>query len=107
MSSSKTQAPHSAPTKRRLVNINGTPLYINSSQSSDEIDLIVETANARIRELKSVIPDSHECLLFVILSLTSDLLSAEGRLEEIKGGTQEKVAKILEAMESFERRHLH
>lgn len=105
MSASHTQAPRSA-AKRRLVNINGTPLYINTSQSNEEIDKIVELANARIRELKSVIPDSNECLLFVILSLTSDLISAQEHLQAIQGGAQEKVSLILEAMENFERRHL-
>jgi len=105
MSSSQTSPPR-AVAKRRLVNINGTPLYINTSQSNDEIDKVVEHANARIRELKSVIPDSNECLLFVILSLASDLIEAKEHLQAIQGGAQEKVSMILEAMENFERRHL-
>ena len=105
MSTTQSPAPR-APTKRRLVNINGTPLYINTSQSHDEIDQVVEVANARIRELKSVIPDSNECLLFVILSLTSDLITAKERLEAIQGGAEQKVTMILEAMENFERQHL-
>lgn len=105
MSTTHSSTPRSA-SKRRLVNINGTPLYINTSQNNDEIDQIVELANARIRELKSLIPDSHECLLFVILSLTSDLIQAQEHLDAIQGGTQTKVSMILEAMENFERRHL-
>jgi cell division protein ZapA (FtsZ GTPase activity inhibitor) len=84
--------------------IAGAPLYVSTSHSDEELTHIAQLATDRVSALKEHIPDSHDCLLFALLSLSADLVEAQDRLKAIQTGTQASVSHLLEAIEGFERK---
>jgi hypothetical protein len=80
-------------------------MYVTTTSTQEELDSAVSIANERIDALTSVIADSHDRLLFALLSISADLVVAQHKLTTLREGTQEKVGHLLEAIEGFERRH--
>lgn len=95
----------SAHPQRRQIQLGGSVMYVTTTSTQEELDSAVSIAHERIEALSGVIADSHERLLFALLSLSADLLVTQNKLAALREGTQEKVGHLLEAIEGFERRH--
>ncbi len=94
----------SSPIKR--VKVAGRMISVRANSGEEHLNAVVQEINERVEQVSHVIPDSTESLLFVLLSVTDELLRTQERLLELQDGTQQRVGQILNALESFERRHL-
>lgn len=88
--------------KINKLNIGGRVISVRSESSDDHLAVVSEELNARIDAVQSVIPDSHEALLFVALALTDELINTQNRLDEIQGATERKVHTLLNLLEDFQ-----
>ena len=84
------------------LNIGGRTINVRSSSDEEHLQLVSEELNERIRSTQSVIPDSHEALLFVALALTDELMNTQDRLYELQDATEEKVQRLLGLLEKLE-----
>ena len=88
--------------KTTRLNIGGRTINVRSSSDDQHLQLVSEELNARIMEIQKVIPDSHEALLFVALSLTDELINTQTRLDEVQHATEDKVRRLLKILESLD-----
>ena len=88
----------------RKLKIAGREITIRSNNSDEHLDEVVQTLNDRIREVQEMIPDSNEAILFVVLALTDELVTAESKLNRIQTSTHAKIENLLSALESFDHR---
>lgn len=88
--------------KVNRLNIGGRTINVRSSSNETHLRLVSEELNERIRETQQVIPDSHEALIFVALSLTDELINTQLRLDEVQQATEDKINNLLKILESLE-----
>ena len=88
--------------KINQLTIGGRVINVRSSSNDAHLEAVTEELNARIEGVQSVIPDSHEALLFVALALTDELLNTQKRLDEIQGAAEDKVYRLLDLLEDFQ-----
>ena len=84
------------------LNIGGRTINVRSSSDEEHLKLVSEELNERIQSTQSIIPDSHEALLFVALALTDELMNTQDRLYELQDATEEKVQRLLGLLEKLE-----
>ena len=84
------------------LNIGGRTINVRSSSNEEHLRLVSEELNERIQATQSIIPDSHEALLFVALALTDELMNTQDRLYDLQDATEEKVQRLLGLLENLE-----
>ncbi|MBM4290827.1 MAG: cell division protein ZapA, partial [Deltaproteobacteria bacterium] len=87
------------------VRVAGRVLSVRAHSGEEHLNAVVREVNERVEQVSHVIPDSTESLLFVLLSVTDELLRTQERLLALQDGAQERVGSILGALEAFERRY--